>query len=273
MGLQYHQPETLEDVLALRARLGGGARYLAGGTELNRGAGAGAAEALISLQRLGLDRIEALAGGVRIGACCTVQRVVDAAELPLALRVAARQLASRTIRNMATLGGQIAGSRRCADLLPTLVALEVAVDVRDEHGARTVPVLDYVRGDERPLITHARVTTPPAARRVAVGRESRNANGTAIVSGAVSLTREGDAVTAPIVALCGVAPRVVRLTAVERVLEGQRPPAAEELEQQVAAALPGVADAQGGSGLPALLARVLVARLVERASAGKGGGR
>jgi 4-hydroxybenzoyl-CoA reductase subunit beta len=108
------RPATLEEAV----RLAGAphARVIAGGTGLlpNLRRGIGAPRTLVSLDALEeLRRIETRAGGIRIGACVSVQALADADELPVALREAARSVGAPGHRFAATLGGNLCLDTRC----------------------------------------------------------------------------------------------------------------------------------------------------------------
>lgn len=97
--------------------------YLAGGTEINRLGGTIDARTLISIGRIGeLDGISAEGGAVVIGAMCTFQDLIDSPVVPGYLKEACRFMGSRTKRNMATIGGNIALRRTDSYLYATLLA-------------------------------------------------------------------------------------------------------------------------------------------------------
>lgn len=70
---------------------------------------------VVSLVDLGAEgaAIERDGGRVRIGARVTLARLAASDEIPASLRVAASQAASRQVRNLATLGGNLCQHTRC----------------------------------------------------------------------------------------------------------------------------------------------------------------
>ena len=113
------------------------AAFLAGGTEVNRlGSDAAAkAETLISLKRCaGMDRIETDGENVRIGAMCTFQQLIESDKIPAYLKEAAYFMASRTKRNMATIGGNIAALRDDSYLIPVLSAAGAVLELAGTGG-------------------------------------------------------------------------------------------------------------------------------------------
>ena len=139
------------------------AAFLAGGTEVNRLGSdiAEKADTLISLKKCsGLSDIEEDGDAVRFGAMCTFQQIVESEKTPAYLREAALFMASRTKRNMATIGGNIAALRDDSYLLPVLFAVCAEVEVLKAGGAESMCVNSYkeaAEADEDMLITAVRV--------------------------------------------------------------------------------------------------------------------
>ena len=108
------------------------AAFVAGGTEVNR-LGSDIAEKsdkLISLKKCsGLSGIETDAGYVTIGSMCTFQDLVESDKIPEWLKEAALFMASRTKRNMATIGGNIAAKRSDSYMIPALSAAGAVLEL------------------------------------------------------------------------------------------------------------------------------------------------
>lgn len=128
-----HQPGSLEEAGTLLARLGPGARLLAGGTDLlvDLKTGRTASPHLVSINRIAeLCGLTETAAGLRIGALTTITQL-DRAPLVRQrwspLLDATREMAAPQIRNVATVGGNIASAVPCADLPPILIALHASV--------------------------------------------------------------------------------------------------------------------------------------------------
>ena len=153
----FHRPASVREALALKRRLRGRAAFLAGGTWLNSGECPSPPEHAISLEALGLDQVARDAKHVTIGACCTLQQLIDDAKVPAPLKAALGQIVPRNIRNAATLGGQVAANHPDSDVLPMLVALGASLVLVREGGRRTLAVEDYAAKPVAGLITHVRV--------------------------------------------------------------------------------------------------------------------
>lgn len=249
MNPTYHRPSTVAETLRLKAELGAGAVYLAGGTEVNN-LHAPRPAALIDLAGLGLGTIEVGTDGVRLGAAVTFQQLVEQPGLPWFLRAAAEQMTNRNIRNAATIGGQLGANRSCADLIPTLLAAEARVTLAD----RELPLEQFLAGEAGLILA---VFVPATSRGFGLGHQTRTAADLSIVGAAASLALEGELVRHPILAIGGVAPHVVRLHAVEAALEGQPMPAAHAVEALIRAAVRPIDDLRGSAEYKTQLAAVL----------------
>ncbi len=152
MGFRLHRPETVGAALGLARECGPGARYLAGGTDLiiqiNRGRCT--PSDLIALDRIGeLSGIDASPDRVEIGALTTMKTIESDARLIGALAAlpeAARVVGGHQIRNVATIGGNIANASPAADLLPVLLALDAEVELAGPGGARRIPLGRFLHG-------------------------------------------------------------------------------------------------------------------------------
>lgn len=97
--------------------------YLSGGTEINRLNSYVRANTLISLKKIdSLKKISKENNLIRIGSMVTFQDLVESDYIPSFLKESAKFMASRTKRNMATIGGNIAILRSDSYLLSTLMA-------------------------------------------------------------------------------------------------------------------------------------------------------
>ena len=262
---EYHAPPTLAEALAIKERLGDAAVFLAGGTEVNSAAFPSAPAHVISLQHLALTSIQPTATDLVIGACCTIQQIVDSPAVPDTIKAAAGHIFNRNIRNMATIGGQLGSNKSCSNLLPILVALDAAVDLADPAGTHAIPALEYIAGERKELITHVRIPTSALARRAAVERYARTANDISILTAAVSLTRAGENVVSPAIAAGGVAKHVIRLEPVERELDRKPLPKRAALERLVATHVAPITDIRGTAEFKQHIAGVLVAKALLRA--------
>jgi putative selenate reductase FAD-binding subunit len=145
----------LEQLLQARRDSRDHTLFLAGGTEINRLGGTGVKEQAIclSLEGLGLDRIEKMADGVHIGAVVNLQQLIDSSDVPTYLKVAANFAGSRTLRNMATVGGNIGAYREDSYLVPTLIAAKariITAEMNEDGGIEqeNVPIREFIENFE-----------------------------------------------------------------------------------------------------------------------------
>ncbi len=265
---RFHQPGTVPEALRLKRGFRDRAAFLAGGTLLNSSEGPAVLDHVISLAGLGLDRIESNARAVTIGARCTLQQLIDHRLVPAPLKSAARQVLSRNIRNMATLGGHLAANLPWSDVIPMLVALEAKVTLATDRGAKTLAVADYVRTAPAGLVTRIALPKRLPARAAACRNARASALARSTVSVAVSLAPGRKAIGAPIVAVGGIERHVVRLAAVEQALDGKPLPEPDALQALVARALKPLAGLPGSVALRRTQAAALVALACADAASG-----
>jgi CO/xanthine dehydrogenase FAD-binding subunit len=118
--MKVHLPETVDEAVGL---LGAGV-LLAGGTSVIPHAGP--TTSLVSLRRVGLSGIERDGDTLTIGAAATLARVGREVEF---LHDAIESIASPTIRNLATVGGNLFVPQPHGDLAVCLLALDARVEI------------------------------------------------------------------------------------------------------------------------------------------------
>ena len=127
--------------------------FIAGGTEVNRlgSDAAAAAGTLISLKKCaGLNGIREEADNVVIGSMVTFQMLIGSALVPDWLKEAAYFMASRTKRNMATIGGNIAAKRSDSYLIPALSAAGAELELLGAVGeTEKAGIMEYLDNESR----------------------------------------------------------------------------------------------------------------------------
>lgn len=239
---QLHRPEQVADVAAL-LRTG---RAINGGTDLLVERRAGRTDPVL-VDLTGLQDapvpVTRTASTVTVSALHPLTSIAAAltGELP-ALSAAIDEFASTTIRNRATLGGNLATGSPAADTVPALLAAEATVGIEGPNGPRTMPLADFLLGPRRVALdpgewlldlTMARNAVTGGFRKIG----GRRAQSIAMLSLAWQWHAGPDGRLHQVrLAMGAVAPTVVRLRAAEAVLEGQPPEA-----PLIAAALDAVA--------------------------------
>lgn len=156
---EYVNATSLDQALAALAD--GTGTVLAGGSDLwaQKDSGAGRIAAGISLRLVNLNRvpelhgIDARDGIICLGALCTVSEIIEsdllAEKLPV-LAATGRHFASDQIRNVATIGGNIANASPAADMVVPLIALDAAAKIRSKpRGTRRLVLGDLLVGPGR----------------------------------------------------------------------------------------------------------------------------
>jgi carbon-monoxide dehydrogenase medium subunit len=165
-----HRPHSVEAACALLARLGEDAVPYAGGTELLLIMKEGLARPghLVDVKRIpDLGGIAVDGGHVVIGATVThrtLERAVAVRERCPVLASVAHHVANVRVRNVGTVGGNLAFADPHSDLATLLLALGADVGLVSPRGRRVLPVGEFVRGpwqtaraaDE--LVSHVTVT-------------------------------------------------------------------------------------------------------------------
>ena len=164
-GLQVLRPASLAEALCLGAE--GESRLVAGGTalQLEWAKGLPKPRRLIDLGRIGgLNGIAVAGREIRIGAATTLgalERNESIEELPL-LAAAVRVTASPAVRNMATIGGNIAGRTGC--LLPALLAFNARIASSTTAGHGITLLADWLQeAHSDPEIVEAIIVSIPEA--------------------------------------------------------------------------------------------------------------
>jgi CO/xanthine dehydrogenase FAD-binding subunit len=276
------RPATLEEALA---RLGAGARPLAGGTDLMAGAGeAGYAAALVDLSRLAeLRGVAREAGEIRIGGAATWSEIARAPLPPAfdALKAAAREIGAIQIQNRGTIGGNLCNASPAADGVPPLLALEAEVELASPRGRRRLPLAEFLQGPRRTALAGDEILAavvcpaPPEGMRSAFLKlGARRYLVISIVMVAVALDIETGRVRAARIAVGACSPVALRLSAAERALEGApaRPGLGQRLAAEHFAVLSPIDDLRADAAYRRAAALTLTRRAVELALAGESGG-
>ena len=149
---ELHRPASADEACALLATLGDDAVAYAGGTELLLLMKEGLLRPrhLVDVKRIpGFDRIAVEDGRVAIGATVThraLERSTSVrASCPIVTSVA-RHVANVRVRNVGTVGGNLAFADPHSDLATLFLALDADVQLVSPRGHREVSVEAFVRG-------------------------------------------------------------------------------------------------------------------------------
>ena len=150
-------------------------------------------------------------------------------------------MGSPQIRNLGTVGGNLANASPAADTVTALVALDAKVQLDSAGGQRLVPVADLLCGAGRTNIKPEEIISeisfevlPPGSKSGFVKLGRRKALAIARMNLAVAISVDGGRIQKARVALGAVGPNPCRSLALETILQGAAP-SQEKLEEFVQA--------------------------------------
>ena len=223
----FYQPASVQEAVKLMYSKRGKGAYVAGGTdllcELPR------PEFVINVRNL-LNQVKRETKGFVIGASVTVSQIECWDALAKAdgglLRQCAKDFASRQIRNMATIGGNLASAVPSADFATPLLVLEAQCVIQGKTGRRTVPLEKFFTGPHesvlgKNLLVAIRVPRPASGVRGAFLKIGRNPGDIAVINVSTLVKLAGLKFKKVRIALGAVAPTPVRAYEAEAYLEGK----------------------------------------------------
>jgi len=229
---EYHRPDNLSEAAQLLSDLGKKAKLIAGGTDLlvNKPP---EVECLVDVANLDLNYIRQDEDGIKIGAATTVDLIESSEVLSSGpyevLSEAASIMATPTVRNMATIGGNICNASPAADLPLALMVLDSTVRTAGLSGSRTLPIGDLfddvnktaLHGDELLVEVNIPLISGNTGASFMKLRHHQTAVDIAIVNVAVNLTRSENLCEDVRIALGAVASKPIYANKAEKLLTGK----------------------------------------------------
>jgi carbon-monoxide dehydrogenase medium subunit len=284
----YHAAKTLPEAVELLARWREEAKVLSGGQSLLplMKLRLGQPAHLVDIGRIpGLEYVEEKDGLLRIGGR-TREAAIERSELVRAryplLADTAAVIADPIVRNLATVGGNLAHGDPANDHPATMIALGARVVATGPKGEREIPVERLFTGlfatalEPDEILTEIRIPSPPPRSGGAYRKLERKVGDFATAAAAVQLTLgAGGEVEKVAIALTNAGPTPVRAVEAERHLLGKRLDAAAvaEAARLAGAAANPTADRRGTVEYKREMARVLTGRALEDAARRAKGGR
>jgi carbon-monoxide dehydrogenase medium subunit len=276
----YHAPGTLNEALTLLQQHRDDAKVLSGGQSLLPllKLRLGAAAHLVDIGRIpGLEYIKEEGGTLRIGGR-TRESTLERADVvrrryPL-LADTTRVIADPLVRNLATVGGNLAHGDPANDHPAAMLALRAEVVATGPRGTRTIPIDQFFVGlfstalEPDEILTEIRVPQPPPKSGGAYVKLERKVGDFATAATAVQVTLGRDGSVASIgIGLTNTGPTPVRAAQAERFLTGKQPTPENIVETARLAAADAApsADRRGTVAYKREMARVLTARALRRA--------
>lgn len=230
--------------------------FLAGGTQVNSAPfrkWGSSVKKVVSLDFLDLAGIRQEEGKVCIGATTTLQDIADSLFVPEALRAAAAFIPTRSVRNIATIGGNIGANRWDSYIIPVLLAMGAIVKKADDS---FLSVESYVNEENDALILE--IIIPPVRGCCVAVKESRSHVAPPVVSAAVRLAAEGGKISESAIYASCIGSHVMKLTQVEDAVLN-----AADVERAVWDSIHPPTDTLGSSEFKKYLNAVKIADAVE----------
>jgi carbon-monoxide dehydrogenase medium subunit len=277
---EYHAPASIGEATALLAKLGDDAKILSGG------------QSLIPLMKLrlatprhlidinglpGLAYVREEGGTLRIGG---LTREVDVEEAEVVrtryplLADTCKVIADPIVRNLATVGGNLAHGDPANDHPAAMLAYGAEIVAVGKGGERKIPITSFFTGplstalkpDE--IVVEIRVPAPKPGSGGAYVKMERKVGDFATAAVAVQLTLAADGTCEQVgIGLTNVGPVPIKAERAEAALRGKRPDdaAIKQAAQAAAEAARPEADLRGSVEYKKDLVRVLTGRALRRA--------
>lgn len=277
---RYYRAHSLDEAVTLLTQLGSDTKVLSGGQSLIPMMKFRLAEppSVLDINRVNeLDFLDEQDGILRIGALTresTLERSPLIRQRYPILHDTASVIADPLVRNLGTVGGNLAHGDPANDHPATMLALRAQVVVHGPKGERIIPIDDFfldtfvtaLQPDE--ILTEIRIPVPAPRSGGAYLKFERKVGDYAIAAAAVYLTLdENERITQAGIGLTNLAYKPLRATDAERLLIGEQP--SDELFRQAAElaaqATNPVSDLRGPADYKRAVARTMTLRALRRA--------
>jgi len=280
----YVEARTIEDAVHAVA---GGARPIAGGTDLVVGARQGKKplpEALVGIHRIaGLCDITADGGSIRLGTLATHAAITAHPAVRArwtALADASAIVGSHATRANGTIGGNVMNASPAMDTGAPLLCFAATALLRGPNGARRVLLEQLWTGPGTTSATDELLVgidlppLPDGTGSAYVRLQYRRQMEIAIVGVGTAVTMAGGVITDARLAITALAPTIHRVEPAEARLVGTPGdrPAADAAAALAAEAAAPISDVRGSAGYRRAMAAVMARRAIEAAVTRAGGG-
>jgi len=283
--IKYYWPESLEDAVKMLMHEPC-AEIIAGGTELLvSGKRVSAIKSLVDITRAELSYVKKDKKSIKIGSTTTIS---DIQHNPVftdfangILSEAARHFVSVQIRNVATIGGNLAAAMPSSDLVPVLMALDAKLHVTGKE-KREFALNGFFISKRKTvmapyeIIGEVEIPLPSPAQKTGYSfiKFGRTELDIAIVNGAAAIEIEADStIKEARLALGSVASNTIRCLEIEKELAGKKltKEIIFEICEGVSKAIDPKSDVRASAKYRGKLAKVIAGRLIEKAYKNAGG--
>ncbi|MEM7374438.1 MAG: xanthine dehydrogenase family protein subunit M [Bacteroidota bacterium] len=276
----YYSPTTLDEAISLLQKLGEDAKILAGGHSLIpmmklRFADV---ESVIDINNIpGLSYVKEEDGNLKIGAMTREVELEESAivqaKYPIFLD-AAKLIADPQVRNMGTIGGNIAHGDAANDHPAVMIALGAEVIAQGPNGQRSISIDEFFHGfymtalEEHEILTELRVPVVQAGTGTAYHKLERKVGDYATAGVAVKIRIDASGTCQEVgIGLTNVNPTPLRATRSENALRGK--PVSDATIQEAATyasedCSPS-SDLRGSEAYKRAMVGVLVKRMINKA--------
>ncbi|MEE8333341.1 MAG: xanthine dehydrogenase family protein subunit M [Alphaproteobacteria bacterium] len=279
--MRYEAPESVDAAIGLLVGAKGGAKVLAGGTDVlvQLHAELIEPELLVDVKHIPeLREITAQDGGFRVGATVPGVEIIDDAAFSAAwpgVIEGVSLIGSVQIKGRATIAGNLCNASPAADSVPAIIAADAVASVAGPNGAREVPVEDVIIGPGKNSLKDGEFVTsisfpprPPHSGDCYLRLTPRTEMDIAVVGAGVSLTLDdGGTCTAARVSLGAVAPTPLLVKEAADAIIGTKvdDAALTKLGEAASAACNPISDKRGTKEYRIKIAAVLARRATEKA--------
>ncbi|MDW7982518.1 MAG: xanthine dehydrogenase family protein subunit M [Thermomicrobium sp.] len=277
---RYRRVHSVDEAVAVLSELGSDAKVLSGGQSLIPMMKFRLAEPsyLVDVNPIpGLDYIEERDGLLRLGALVresTLERSPLIRERYPILHDTAEVIADPLVRNLATVGGNLAHGDPANDHPATMLALRAQLVAQGPSGTRVIPIDDFfvdtfvtaLQPDE--LLTEIQIPVPPPRSGGAYLKFERKVGDYAIAAAAVFLVLdEAGRIAQAGIGLTNLAYKPLRAIDAERALVGAEPSVElfRHAADLAAQATDPVSDLRGPADYKRAVARTMTFRALQRA--------
>ncbi|HBV88352.1 MAG TPA: xanthine dehydrogenase family protein subunit M [Desulfosporosinus sp.] len=230
---EYLECPTLAEALNCLSKYNGKAKILAGGTDLliKMKSGLLQCQYLIFVKKIeALNYLISDKKTLRIGPMISLRSIEKNEQVKAyysALFEAVRSMAATSVKNMATIGGNLCNGSPAADTAPPLLVYGATLKLSSIRGDRIVPVEEFFVGPSQTVLESDELLTeiclPDLGDQIGssflkLGRVSADI---AKINVAVCLNRTGKSVGNCRIAFGSVAPTPIRIPEAEEILKGQ----------------------------------------------------
>ena len=231
--MKLYRPVNLIDALKVRSETD--VIVLAGGTDLMvkyRNPALIMPEIKKDLLYIGhlkeLKGITSEGGTIRIGAATTLDDLEENAITPSILKKAIKELASLSIRNVATIGGNIANASPAGDTISPLIAMDGSIILKSLKGERRLPINKFILGPGKTVLEDNEIIEAIEIKDKKFNREYYKKVGTRLANALSKINFvglafiENDTLMDIRIAIGAVAPVVMKSEEIEKRLQGMK---------------------------------------------------